>query len=97
MATFGMTLCALGIAEELRGAGIASNTLFPRTLVAVKNLLGGRETMARARKPQAYSDAAYAILTRPAASHTGHSVLCADVLAQSGVADLSVYDHSATR
>jgi citronellol/citronellal dehydrogenase len=53
--------------------------------------------MAGARKAQVYSDAAYAILTRPAASHTGHSVLCVDVLAQSGVTDLSVYDHSATR
>jgi citronellol/citronellal dehydrogenase len=92
-----MTLCALGIAEELRGAGIASNTLWPRTLVAVTNLLGGGETMARARKPQVYSDAACAILTRPAAPHTGHSVLCVDVLVESGVTDLSVYDHSATR
>jgi NAD(P)-dependent dehydrogenase (short-subunit alcohol dehydrogenase family) len=61
MAKFGMTLCALGIAEEMRDAGIASNTLWPRTLVAtaaVQNLLGGDEAMARARKPQVYSDAA---------------------------------------
>ncbi|BBX99523.1 hypothetical protein MSEO_00230 [Mycobacterium seoulense] len=29
MAKFGMTLCALGIAEEMREAGIASNTLWP--------------------------------------------------------------------
>jgi len=34
MAKFGMTLCALGVAEELRDAGIASNTLWPRTRVA---------------------------------------------------------------
>src|SRR5687768_9582795 len=30
MAKFGMTLCALGISEELRDQGIASNTLWPR-------------------------------------------------------------------
>ena len=51
MAKFGMTLCALGMAEELRDEGIASNTLWPRTLVAtaaVQNLLGGEEAMARA-------------------------------------------------
>ena len=30
MAKFGMTLCALGIAEELRHYRIASNTLWPR-------------------------------------------------------------------
>src|ERR1700749_1956770 len=54
MAKFGMTLCALGIAEELRDDGIASNTLWPRTLVATaagQNLLGGDEAMARARRP----------------------------------------------
>jgi len=95
LAKFGMTLCALGIAEELRGAGIASNTLWPRTLVAtaaVQNLLGGDETMARARQPEVYSDAAYTVLTKPAASYTGQSLLCEDVLLESGVTDLSVYD-----
>jgi citronellol/citronellal dehydrogenase len=95
MAKFGMTLCALGIAEELRADGIASNTLWPRTLVAtaaVQNLLGGDEAMGRARTPEVYSDAAYVILNRPATEYTGNSVLCEDVLVESGVTDLSVYD-----
>jgi citronellol/citronellal dehydrogenase len=95
MAKYGMTLCALGIAEELRGDGIASNTLWPRTMVAtaaVQNLLGGDESMKRSRKPAVYADAAYAILTKPAASYTGNSLLCEDVLVDSGVTDLSVYD-----
>ena len=95
MAKFGMTLCALGIAEELRGVGIASNTLWPRTLVAtaaVRNLLGGDEAMARSRKTAVYADAAYAVLSKPAASYTGHTLLCEDVLLDSGVTDLSVYD-----
>jgi len=95
MAKFGMTLCALGMAEELRSHGIASNTLWPRTLIAtaaVQNLLGGDEAMARSRKPDVYADAAYAMLTRPAGSYTGNSALCEDVLLESGVTDLSVYD-----
>jgi citronellol/citronellal dehydrogenase len=95
MAKYGMTLCALGIAEELRDAGVASNTLWPRTLVAtaaVRNLLGGDEAMARARKPAVYADAAYAVLTKPAREFTGHTLLCEDVLVDSGVTDLSVYD-----
>ncbi|MBV9319547.1 MAG: SDR family oxidoreductase, partial [Mycobacterium sp.] len=95
MAKFGMTLCALGIAEELRDEGIASNTLWPRTLVAtaaVRNLLGGDAAMARARKPEVYADAAYVILNKPATEYTGNSVLCEDVLVESGVTDLSVYD-----
>ena len=95
MAKFGMTLCALGIAEEMRAAGIASNTLWPRTMVAtaaVQNLLGGDAAMARSRKPEVYSDAAYAIITRPAREYTGHTLLCEDVLLESGVTDLSAYD-----
>jgi citronellol/citronellal dehydrogenase len=95
MAKFGMTLCALAIAEELRADGIASNTLWPRTLVAtaaVQNLLGGAEAMARARKPEVYADAAYVILNKPATEYTGNAVLCEDVLVDSGVTDLSVYD-----
>jgi citronellol/citronellal dehydrogenase len=95
MAKFGMTLCGLGMAEELRDDGIASNTLWPRTLVAtaaVQNLLGGDEAMGRARKPAVYADAAYAIFHKPATEYTGNSVLCEDVLVESGVTDLSVYD-----
>ncbi|KAA0098051.1 NAD(P)-dependent oxidoreductase [Mycolicibacterium sp. P1-18] len=95
MAKYGMTLCALGIAEEMRADGIASNTLWPRTLVAtaaVQNLLGGEEAMSRARKPDVYADAAYVVFTKPAREYTGNSLLCEDVLLESGVTDLSVYD-----
>ena len=47
-----MTLCALGFAAEFADDGIASNALWPRTLIAtaaVQNLLGGDQAMARAR------------------------------------------------
>jgi citronellol/citronellal dehydrogenase len=94
LAKYGMTLIALGLAEELREAGVASNTLWPRTLVAtaaVQNLLGGDAAMARARKPEVYADAAYAILTRDSREFTGNSLLCEDVLLDSGVTDLSDY------
>lgn len=95
MAKYGMTLCALGIAEELREEGIASNTLWPRTMVAtaaVQNLLGGEAAMARSRKPEVYADAAYVVLNKPAREFTGNTLLCEDVLVESGVTDLSVYD-----
>ena len=91
----GKKLCALGIAEEMRDEGIASNTLWPRTMVAtaaVQNLLGGDAAMARSRKPEVYSDAAYVILNKPAREYTGNMLLCEDVLVESGVTDLSVYD-----
>jgi citronellol/citronellal dehydrogenase len=94
IAKYGMTLCALGFAEELREAGIASNALWPRTLVAtaaVRNLLGGEEAMRRARTPGVYADAAYEVITRPSRECTGNAFLCEDVLVEAGVTDLSRY------
>lgn len=94
IAKYGMTLCALGFAEEFREAGIASNALWPRTLVAtaaVQNLLGGEAAMKASRKPEVYSDAAYAIVTRPSRECTGNAYLCEDVLVESGVTDLTPY------
>ena len=94
LAKYGMTLCALGFAAELRDAGVASNTLWPRTLIAtaaVQNLLGGDAAMQRARKPELYADAAYAVLTRPSRECTGNTFLCEDVLAEEGITDMDRY------
>jgi citronellol/citronellal dehydrogenase len=94
LAKYGMSLCALGFAAELREAGIASNALWPRTIIAtaaVQNLLGGDAAMARARKPELYADAAYAVVTRPSRECTGNTYLCEDVLVEDGVTDFSPY------
>ncbi len=96
LAKYGMSLVALGLAAELREDGIASNALWPRTLVAtaaVQNLLGGDEAMARARRPEVYADAAYAILNRRARECSGNAFLCEDVLVEEGVTDLSQYSY----
>jgi citronellol/citronellal dehydrogenase len=94
IAKYGMSLCALGFAVELREAGIASNALWPRSIIAtaaVQNLLGGDAAMARSRRPELYADAAYAIVTRPSRECTGNTYLCEDVLAEEGVTDFSPY------
>jgi citronellol/citronellal dehydrogenase len=94
IAKYGMSLCALGFAEEFREAGIASNALWPRTIIAtaaVQNLLGGDAAMQRSRKPELYADAAYAIVTRPSRECTGNTYLCEDVLAEEGVTDFGEY------
>jgi len=86
--------CALGFAAEFAGDGIASNALWPRTLIttaAVPNLLGGDEAMARARRPELYADAAYAVITKPSRECTGNAFLCEDVLAADGVTDFGQY------
>ncbi len=97
IAKYGMTLVALGLAQELRDAGVASNALWPRTLVAtaaVQNLLGGEEAMKRARTPEVYADAAHHVLTRPSRECTGQALLCEDVLVSAGVTDLTRYAHA---
>jgi citronellol/citronellal dehydrogenase len=94
MAKYGMTLAALGLAEELREDGVASNALWPRTLVAtaaVQNLLGGDEAMKMSRTPAVYADAAYEVLTRDSREFTGQAVLCEDVLKASGTTDFRAY------
>mgnify|MGYP003519356618 FL=1 len=94
IAKYGMTLTALGLAEELKEDGVASNALWPRTLVAtaaVQNLLGGDAAMKMARTPAIYADAAYEVLTTDSRELTGQALLCEDVLKASGVTDFTPY------
>jgi citronellol/citronellal dehydrogenase len=98
LAKYGMSLLALGFAAELREHGVASNALWPRTLIAtaaVQNLLGGEAAMAVSRRPELYADAAYAILTRVSTECTGNTFLCEDVLAAEGVTDFDQYAYVA--
>ena len=97
LAKYGMTLAALGFAAELEADGIASNTLWPRTIIAtaaVQNLLGGDEAVARSRTPEIMADAAHVILARPPAEHTGQTLIDDEVLAEHGITDLSRYQHA---
>jgi citronellol/citronellal dehydrogenase len=94
MAKFGMSMCVLGMAEELRSEGIAVNALWPRTVIAtsaVQNLLGGEAAMRGARSPEIMADAAHAILTKPSREVTGNFFIDDDVLRSEGVSDLSKY------
>jgi citronellol/citronellal dehydrogenase len=94
MAKFGMSMCVLGMAEELKGQRIAVNALWPRTVIAtaaVQNLLGGDATVRGSRKPDIMADAAYVILTRKSTEFTGHFCVDDDVLRESGATDLSRY------
>jgi citronellol/citronellal dehydrogenase len=94
MAKFGMSMCVLGMAEELRGDGVAVNALWPATVIAtaaVQNLLGGDEVVRRSRKPEIVADAAYAILTKPSREFTGRFCIDEEVLREEGVEDFSVY------
>lgn len=94
IAKYGMSLCTLGLAEELKDRPIAANSLWPRTLIAtaaVQNLLGGEQSMNQARTPEIVADAAHAILVRSAAECSGNFFIDDEVLADEGVTDLSSY------
>jgi citronellol/citronellal dehydrogenase len=94
MAKYGMSLVTLGLAEELREAGIAANSLWPRTTIAtaaVANLLGGDDTVSRPRTPEIVADAAHAVLVRDSRSCTGNFFIDEDVLTEEGVTDLERY------
>jgi citronellol/citronellal dehydrogenase len=92
IAKYGMSLTTLGFSYEFAAEGVAVNSLWPRTLIAtaaVRNLLG--DGMQRSRTPDIMSDAAHAILTRPARECTGNFFIDETVLREAGVTDFSGY------
>jgi citronellol/citronellal dehydrogenase len=94
MAKFGMSLCVLGLAGELRGRGIAVNALWPRTTIAtsaIKNLLGGDAIMRASRTPDILADAAYALFQKPSRRFTGQFLIDDVFLAGEGVTDFERY------
>ena len=94
MAKYGMTLCALGMAEEFRADGIAVNTLWPRTAIDTEaiRLIAGQEARRFTRSADIMADAAYWILTRPSREYSGKFLIDEDVLREAGVTDLSRYN-----
>ena len=93
MAKYGMSLCALGMAEEFRPLGIAVNALWPRTAIDTEaiRLIAGQQARMKTRSPQIMADAAHWILTQPSRKVTGRFFLDDEVLRSAGVSDFSRY------
>lgn len=94
LSKYGMTLLSLGLAEELRDARIAVNTLWPRTLVAtsaVEFSVGGRDLFKVARKPEIMADAAWEILRTEGMAITGRTVIDDELLRERGTTDFTGY------
>lgn len=94
MAKFGMSMLVLGLAGELREAGIAVNALWPRTTIAtaaIKNILGGEKLMQASRTPQIIADAAVRIFAKPAKGFTGQFIIDDSFLFDEGVRDFDPY------
>jgi citronellol/citronellal dehydrogenase len=93
IAKYGMSLCTLGWAEELRRDGIAANSLWPRTTIATAaiTLVGGDAVMKMSRTPEIMADAAQLILSKPAREFSGRYCIDELVLRAAGQTDFSRY------
>ncbi|MBL0140527.1 MAG: NAD(P)-dependent oxidoreductase [Betaproteobacteria bacterium] len=90
---YGMSLCTLGMAEELKPDGIAVNSLWPATTIATAAVEFNfpPEILAASRHPAIMADAAHAILTSNSRETTGNFFLDEDVLRAAGVTDFGRY------
>ncbi|MFL6548024.1 MAG: SDR family oxidoreductase [Povalibacter sp.] len=92
MAKYGMSMCVLGMAEELKPAGIGVNALWPRTVIATAalNLIPVAKPQL-GRKPEIMADAAYAVFNRDARQCSGNFFIDDEVLAETGVKNFDAY------
>jgi len=90
---YGMSLCALGMAREFAGDGIAVNCLWPRTTIATAAIEFNfpAAVMNASRKPSIVADAAHRILTRDSRTCSGNFFLDEQVLREAGVEDFEQY------
>jgi citronellol/citronellal dehydrogenase len=90
-----MSMCTLGMAEELRPQGIAVNSLWPRTTIATAAVeVHFPEAILQASRHAAImADAAHVILTGDAraAGASGNFHIDEDVLRRAGVTDFGRY------
>ena len=97
MAKYGMSMCTLGMSEELKSSGIAVNSLWPRTMIntaAVNNILASSmedQGVSKCRTPAIMGDAAYIILTQDSKKFTGNMCVDDSTVIKSGKTDLSEY------
>src|SRR2546421_644735 len=86
MSKYGMSMCTLGMAEELRGQRIAVNSLWPRTTIATAAVeVHFPAAILRASRHAAImADAAHVILTSDSRTHTGNFYIDEEVLEGAG-------------
>lgn len=93
MSKYGMSMCTLGLSEELRQEGIAVNSLWPKTIIATAAIAVNfpKQLFDATRKPAIVADAAHIILTTNSRTFTGHFFIDEEVLINHGVHDLTAY------
>jgi len=90
---YGMSMCTLGMSEEFKTAGIAVNSLWPKTTIATAAIAINfpKEILRASRKPSIVADAAHVILTSDSRLTTGNFFIDETVLRAHGVTDFDQY------
>ncbi len=93
MSKYGMSMCTLGMAKELKSFGVAVNSLWPKTTIATAaiEVHFPKEIYQASRKPSIVADAAYEIITSDSREVTGNFFVDEEVLESHGVKDFSRY------
>lgn len=93
MSKYGMSMCALGMAEEFKSDKIAVNTLWPKTTIATAAVEFNfpKELMQASRTTDIMADAAYCILSKNSNDFTGNFCVDEDLLKSEGVTDFDKY------
>jgi len=90
---FGMTMLALGLAEEVREYNVAVNALWPRTLIESQATIAwGLGTPKQWRKADIMADAVYEIVRREPSTCTGRAWIDEQILHEAGITDFSIYN-----
>merc|ERR1719476_351899 len=93
----------MALANELRVAGVAANTLWPATAIATSaiNHMAGNDPkviddmyLAHGRTPEIQADAAYEMFTSKSLGFSGNQCIDEDVVVRAGCKDLGIYDYS---
>jgi len=90
---YGMTMCTIGMAAELKSKGIAVNSLWPQTIIdtAALRLVGGLQMARNGRTPEIMADAIHAILTSDSREITGNCFIDETLLRSRGVTEFEKY------
>ncbi|XP_014467653.1 PREDICTED: hydroxysteroid dehydrogenase-like protein 2 [Dinoponera quadriceps] len=93
IAKYGMSMCVLGMADELKPNGIAVNAVWPKTAIhtAAIEMLSGPESSNFSRKPEIMADAVYALLCKDSKIVTGQFLIDEDILKGEGITDFTNY------
>lgn len=90
---YGMSVCTLGMSAEFKEAGIAVNSLWPKTTIATSAIKVNfpPELYAASRDPSIVANAAYCVVTQNSRELTGQFLIDEEVLLKAGETDFTHY------